>query len=116
MMVTMTIIIMWQREAGRWIPTFWSNLHGRKPTQEKKNSVGNVGMTVSVASFFTLISLLPSSSYWFNAPVFRPHTSVQYFSMFSPLLKYLKNTFLSFFFIYILLTVHPEAFVGFQPT
>jgi len=94
MVVTMKIIIMWQREAGRWIPTFWSNLHGSKPTEEKKNSVDNVGMSVTAASFFTLISLFPSSSYCFNAPVFHSHTSVEYFSTLSLLLKYLKNILL----------------------
>jgi hypothetical protein len=91
MVVTITIIIIWQCEAGRWTPTFWSNLHGRKPTQEKKNSVDNVGMSVNVASFFNLISLLPSSSYWFTAPVFHSHTSVEYFSMLSLLLKYISS-------------------------
>lgn len=93
-MVVRMKIIVWQREVGRWIPTFWSNLQGRKPTQENKNSADNVEITVSAASFFTLISLLPSSCCWFTAPVFRSHTSVEYFSMFSLLLKYLKNTFL----------------------
>ena len=94
MVVSITIIIIWQSEAGRWTPTFWSNLHGRKPTQEKKNSVDNVGKSVNVASFLTLISLLPSSSYWFTAPVFHSHISVEYFSMLSLLLKYLENIFL----------------------